>query len=397
MRGFLLAAAILGPPPSSPQDDAAAIAAGRASLDRNDPAEALRHFSSVLARKPEEPGALQGVARSLLLLGRFEEALVPLDRYARAVPDHAGVRTMRGYVHHRIGKAREAEADLRRAIELQPESAGAYAVLAQVLRGTSRTDESVGLLRKGIERCPRDAEIRQELGESLALLGRDREAEPEFREALALDPGRVEARFRLGTVLERGPRPGEAIAEWERVVREKPSHRGAWYRLARAYAAAGRAEEGRAALARFREISTLEERQEALRNRLKAYPGDLAARFELAEALLSLGEPAAAIGWLIDLPDDPATRGRTLALFGRAELALRHFESAAAILARAKALAPEDLSVRLDLARSHLGARRLGPAAEEVREVLARSPGNAGALALETEIGALPATRGSGR
>ncbi len=397
MRGLLLVAATLGPTPPFPQDDAAAIAAGRASLERDDPAAALRAFSSVLARRPEDPAALQGVSRALVLLGRFEEALVHLDRYARAVPDHAGIRTTRGYLFHRTGKAREAEVDLRRAIELQPESPGPYSVLAQVLRGTSRTEESVGLLREGIERSPRDAAIRQELGESLALLGRDREAERAFREALAIDPGLVEARFRLGTVIERDARASEAVAEWERVARERPAHRGAWYRLARAHAAAGRGEESRKAQARFREISTLEERREALRGRLKAYPGDLSARFELVEALLALGEPASALGWLVDLPDDPATRGRTFALLGRAELALHHFDSAAAALAKAKALSPQDLAVRLDLARSHLGARRPGPAAEEVRQVLARSPGNEGALALEKEIAALPATSGGAR
>jgi tetratricopeptide (TPR) repeat protein len=285
---------------------------GKALLARNDPVGALQIYREVLARRPEEPGALHGAAYCLLLLERYEEALDPIERLAARFPDRPSVHVNRGIALLHTGRPREAETDLRRAIEMRADIASAYVGLGTLLRLSDRAQEAIDVLREGSRATSGDPALLEALGETLAQAGRDAEAEESLREALRREPGRKEARFRLGVVLQRSGNAREALASWEEVVRLDPLHRGAWYSLGRAYAAAGEREKSRDALERFREISSLEERRETLEEALRARPDDLSRRTELAEVMLSLRKPAAALGILavspIPLPEEERIR-----------------------------------------------------------------------------------------
>ncbi|HET6202037.1 MAG TPA: tetratricopeptide repeat protein [Planctomycetota bacterium] len=398
MRLPLLLAAAVAPlfaPLQSPEEFAPQVAGGRARLERDDPAGALTVFLAILQRRPEHVPALQGASTSFLALGRFEEALALLERLARLRPQQPEVFHHRGYALYSLGRMSEAEADLRKSLQLRSDLAAASVVLGKLLRASRRAGEAVEVLRKGREASPSHAGILAELGDALAESGEDAGAEEALRESLRLDPAIADARFRLGIVFQRTGRGAEALAEWEKVVEQRPAHRGAWYQIARARS--GDPGRSREAVERFRTLSALEEKREHLEKRLRGNPEGGALRLEVAEVLLALEEPRAALGHLLLVGNDPSFADRALGLCGRAYLETSSFDEAARAFEGARSLAPDRPEHRLGLARAHRGAGRADAARAEVEGVLAGDPGNAEAAALLGELRrAPPAATGKG-
>jgi len=124
-----LARAVLGP-----DHPALAVAEGRAAAREGQHEEALSAFRRALAVDPFDHTAMFGMGRSLLQLGRRDEAtealarhreLVPLmdqrDHALRAIdlaPMHAGNHALLGDVERAIGRIDRAEAAYLRAAEL---------------------------------------------------------------------------------------------------------------------------------------------------------------------------------------------------------------------------------------------------------------------------------------
>lgn len=84
-------------------------------------AQALQHFEATLREHPGDLHALRGVARSLMQLGRHDEAMLAFDEVIANAPDFAAAYANRGILNDRIGNYAAAIRDYEKAAELDAE------------------------------------------------------------------------------------------------------------------------------------------------------------------------------------------------------------------------------------------------------------------------------------
>jgi tetratricopeptide (TPR) repeat protein len=136
-------AARLEPGPLTFRLHAAALReAGRA-------AQSLVPARAALAAAPDDPDAAFSVARSLVAMGRVDEALEALDLLLRREPDHAPALRVSGELLL-LRDADAAERRLRRACQVEPRSGLARLLLSDALDRQGREDEADAAEQAGL-------------------------------------------------------------------------------------------------------------------------------------------------------------------------------------------------------------------------------------------------------
>ena len=135
-----------------------------------------------LEASPEHAGLLARQAAFDSFGGRFEDALVKLDRAATADPYRAQTFHQRGLLLRRVGRGADADRDADRASALN----------RALARMSALNDEAA--------EHTRDADVRVRVGDLCAELGKFDLAASWFRAALACDPAHEAARSRLRDV-----------------------------------------------------------------------------------------------------------------------------------------------------------------------------------------------------
>ncbi len=95
---------------------------------------ALDSYRDGLAEAPDHIHALRGVARSLMMLGRDEEALAVFNEAIARAPEVGATYANRGILYDRMGRHRKAMADYETALRLDPELAEGPNWLTRFLR-----------------------------------------------------------------------------------------------------------------------------------------------------------------------------------------------------------------------------------------------------------------------
>lgn len=116
--------------------DAEAVAAAAAHRAFADGHYQRAHdgYAELLRDDPGNLDARRGLARTLLQMERYQEALAQFNRAIEADPDFGATYANRGILHDRMGRYEQALADYRRAIELDPEVAEGPGWLTRFLR-----------------------------------------------------------------------------------------------------------------------------------------------------------------------------------------------------------------------------------------------------------------------
>lgn len=83
--------------------------------------QALEHYGDALQEDPQLLSAMRGQARSLMQMGKNQEALAIFDEVIYRQPDFAPSYANRGILHDRMGHYPEAIADYEKALQLDPE------------------------------------------------------------------------------------------------------------------------------------------------------------------------------------------------------------------------------------------------------------------------------------
>jgi len=190
------------------------------AVERGDHDDVLRLTDAILAARPGDDSAHELRARSLLALGRLDEAERHAADAVRLDPDEIRYRELLANVLSVRGAHRDAAAEFgrlarndprqpdwtvaearerigasqasmgveaaRRAVRLDPSNGRAQLTLAQAL---ARTGDARGALRaaaRAVELMPGDLDAREALADALWLADRDEAAFDEFR-ALAAE------------------------------------------------------------------------------------------------------------------------------------------------------------------------------------------------------------------
>jgi tetratricopeptide (TPR) repeat protein len=168
--------------------------------------EALERYRRALDMEPANPFARQGTARSLLALGRAEEA----RPYAEALVE-AGATDVNFLLL--AAEARVASLD----------KAGAREILVALQRSEGR-----------------NANVLKRVGDLYGALGDSSEAIGSYRGSLAIDERQVETRVALGRLLAKAGDDTAAIRELESVLVTAPNHDAAVVELVGPYRRTGR-------------------------------------------------------------------------------------------------------------------------------------------------------------
>ena len=211
-------------------------------------------------------------ARSLIALGRVDEAAAFIDEKIATAPESVSLLAVRALILSGQGKVTEAEVELRKAMEIDPFNSQARRQLGELLERDGRTDEAVAvykellqiqaddpdaLLNVGsllldsdpvaalpyLEEASRLAPGRSSFLTSLAVaylkVGRMAEAESALRRSLELDPDESSANSNLGIILTKTGRYDEAIRVFRDLLERDPNFYTARNNLAIALAEKG--------------------------------------------------------------------------------------------------------------------------------------------------------------
>jgi tetratricopeptide (TPR) repeat protein len=213
--------------------------------------KAIECFKQALAKCPEYPAALSGIAVAWLYLGLFA-----MDRPLEVIPKARKAAGRALDINEREGEALSvaacakgmyewdwagAEALFRKALDAEPGSELSRHLFTMfALLPMARIEESLAMVDEARRIDPLSLFVSASRGAVLLMARRIAEAEAEYRRALELDPDFWRPIVGLGRCYEAQGRYEDAIACFERatVVSDRvPTSIGA---LGRAYALAGR-------------------------------------------------------------------------------------------------------------------------------------------------------------
>jgi len=253
--------------------------------------ESLGYFADAVNRDPTFAPAYLGLAKAYTALGTVfigglaEEARPRVLNAARKAleldPNLAEAHVLVANVLQEQWHWAEAEAEYRRALELSPNDPDAHAQFAVWLVCQGRTDEAVAWTRRGRELDPIVVPAAS-LGWILFQSHRSEEALKELRGEVALAPARARALWTLGFALIAADQAARAVPVLEETLsltNDSPAAAGV---LIRAYAHAGRRDDG------VRLVRRLEERRKT----------EYVPAGAFVNAYLGLDEPEQAFAWL---------------------------------------------------------------------------------------------------
>ena len=133
------------------------------ALNAKRPKEAQRIAEEILRRDPRHARALHILGFALLIQGRAEAAVAPLEAAARGRHDPE-IETRLALALSQIGRRDEALSRLKRASKRQPPYAPAFHGLGSLLFAMERYDEAIETLRRGVAVAPMMPEMSTQLG-----------------------------------------------------------------------------------------------------------------------------------------------------------------------------------------------------------------------------------------
>jgi tetratricopeptide (TPR) repeat protein len=163
--------------------------------------EAPEWARKAIALEPENAQWHAALADTYSILGKWHEALTPMQDAVKLDPEKPGFQSGMGQCLTFLGKAKEALPYLERALELNPQSAVTHARMSVALFKTGDTKGSSQHLRKALELKPDDPNLQTLLGWEYTRKGKRKQGNEAFYEALRIDPKMASAKLGIGARL----------------------------------------------------------------------------------------------------------------------------------------------------------------------------------------------------
>ena len=347
--------------PKDPQIDARF---GMHFVRRERWAEAIPHLERSLAAG-EEALSLFYLSQAYFHAQNKGKALDAIERCAKLAPDNPTMLLKLGEYRAQMGKHSPALEALLKVQTLQPDTPGLDLALGNTYLSLLEVENARAALERALKKDPRNPAVISTLANACAK-ARDHAAARQYYQQL-LDLGYADAEYHLGlgaALLGLGENEA-AIVQLNEAIALKPRLEEAHFHLARAYQAAGHAEESKRELGVFRALKANpleapEERSELERS-----------LWQQAEALLQEGKEKEALKLLTY----SNVKGNTPEyLVGALYYKLGRLSDAERLLGRAVAFSPDVPNVRTYLALTYVEQGRLEEAEAILPGELAKSP-----------------------
>ena len=156
-----------------------------------------RMAASIVEKFPQYAFAWKALGAVLWQTGRLDDALIPMQKSVRLIPDDVEAHCNLGILLKDFGRLAEAEDCCRRALEIKPDYAEAYKNLGAVLCEAGRLAEAEDSCRRAIEIKPDYAEALTNLGAVMHNSGRLAEAVKFYSRAASIKPELAECQRNL--------------------------------------------------------------------------------------------------------------------------------------------------------------------------------------------------------
>jgi tetratricopeptide (TPR) repeat protein len=166
--------------------------------------------------------AAHALGNSLMMLGRFEEAVAALEDARRLSPDSNDILSSLAGALDELGQSAKAEQILRDAIRRHATAASLHVVLPYVLSSMGRHDEAIAAANTAIRLAPDVAAAHAALGSVLLEAGHADRALHAFEHALSLGPVMLEWQASRGAALSKIGRHDEALRAFDAVTAVDP-------------------------------------------------------------------------------------------------------------------------------------------------------------------------------
>ncbi|MEY2908269.1 MAG: hypothetical protein RLZZ602_792, partial [Pseudomonadota bacterium] len=153
-----------------------------------DLAQALSRYDEALKIVPDNVAASVNRARTLMDLGRFEEAEIAFRAVTQSAPHHVNGRIGLAQVLQKMGYQEQAIEIFQDVLNDNPENAAALNGLGISLKVLGYADDAVEVLQQGARHAPDSPEIYSNLASALVQSDRPDEAVACYQQALSLDP-----------------------------------------------------------------------------------------------------------------------------------------------------------------------------------------------------------------
>jgi eukaryotic-like serine/threonine-protein kinase len=188
-------------------------------------ADAVRHFRRVTELDPAFPLAHSNLGGALLALGKYEEALVALEKSLALRPSAAGYSNI-GTLQFTLGRYDDARQSYEQAARLAPTDFVAWANLGdacrwvpgQGARAREAYAQAASAARAALEVNPKNVQARSALALSLAYIGKADDAQSEIRRALEIDPTNAPVLYKAALIALLRDHQDNAISWIERAV-----------------------------------------------------------------------------------------------------------------------------------------------------------------------------------
>ncbi len=244
-----------------------------------------RRSSGKAGRQPARGGGAASADQALETAlghhraGRLDEAArLCADVLARQ-PDQAGALHLMGVIRYQRGDARAAVELIRRAVAAAPDDAEAHHNLGNILKEQGAAEEALAAFQNAVAAEPEFATAHNNLAVTLLDLGRPEDAAAACRRAVALRPDYAMAHNNLGLAELASGRAAAAAAACRKALELRPDYAEAQANLAMARHAQG----------------ALEAAAKGFRRALERRPDMAEWHSRLGATLVELGEPAAAL------------------------------------------------------------------------------------------------------
>jgi tetratricopeptide (TPR) repeat protein len=212
---------------------------GQAFYRKGDSASAVEFLTKAVGAAPRESAeyrqAVQMLALSNFVLGRFGEALPHLEQLSRWLPEHVETTYALGVCYIQTRNPNKSREVFARMFKVPAASASAYLVNAQMLVKQHFEVFAEKELHRALELDPRLPQANFLLGELAVYHAQVERGIQLLEKEIAINPTFGMAHYRLGEALTRQLRWDEAIAPLQKSIWLNPYFSGPYIVLGKVY------------------------------------------------------------------------------------------------------------------------------------------------------------------
>ncbi|MBC2710267.1 MAG: tetratricopeptide repeat protein [Desulfosarcina sp.] len=161
---------------------------------------ALSYYQKAVTVNPQFPEALNNMAATLNILGKYGEAVDCCNKAIEIRPNYSEPFNNMGNAYKALGKLGAAIACYEKSMTMAEECAEVLCNLANALQEKGELDEAIANYEKAIKLNPSYGKAYNNFGTALRSKRKLKEAELNFRQSITLLPNDAEAYHNLGNV-----------------------------------------------------------------------------------------------------------------------------------------------------------------------------------------------------